>query len=136
MIEHPDIQLVRSLFDAFGTGDLDALGGLLAPDVVRTVPGSHRLSGEHRGRDAVIANLAVAGRLTRGSLRVELRWVFTTGHGQVVSVNRCTATRGATSIDEHVAVLFTISGGLIIGIVEFFERQEPFDALWGGRGAA
>ena len=62
MSEHPNAARAREGFERFVQGDLPALLDLFADDAVWHVPGSMALSGEHRGRDAIIAFLRGDGR--------------------------------------------------------------------------
>jgi uncharacterized protein (TIGR02246 family) len=57
MADHPNAELVRRAFDAFASGDLDALGAVFTDDVVWHVPGTNRFSGRFEGRDAVLDRL-------------------------------------------------------------------------------
>jgi ketosteroid isomerase-like protein len=54
MAEHPHAALVRKGYDAFSRGDMDTLRGLMAADCTQHVPGSHPLSGDFKGQDAII----------------------------------------------------------------------------------
>jgi hypothetical protein len=62
---------------------------LYAEDAVVHYPGRNRLSGEHKGRDAIRAFLETAMELTRGTLRPEIHDVL--------------------ADDEHVALLVELS---------------------------
>jgi hypothetical protein len=55
--EHPNAAVVRTAFDAFASGDLDAVGAAFTDDVVWHVPGMHRFAGRFEGRDAVVGRL-------------------------------------------------------------------------------
>ena len=66
MSEHPNAARAREGFERF-EGDLPALLDLFADDAVWHVPGSRALSGEHRGRDAIIAFLRGTAERTGGT---------------------------------------------------------------------
>ena len=53
--EHPNATAYRRAADAFRAGDLAAIAGLVANDVVWHVPGHHRRAGDVVGREAVVA---------------------------------------------------------------------------------
>lgn len=89
---HPNAELVRAGYDAFGRSDLPALLALFAPDIVWHVGGDGPLSGTHRGREAVRTLLATVFELTGGSQRLDVDEVFATDE-HVVAVVHETATR-------------------------------------------
>jgi len=57
MDQHPNAEIVRRAFDAFASGDLDALGETFTGDVVWHVPGTNRFSGRFAGRDVAMDRL-------------------------------------------------------------------------------
>ncbi|MGC0332066.1 ketosteroid isomerase-like protein [Streptomyces sp. SAI-170] len=110
MAEHPHAQLVRKGYEAFQRGDMDALRELMTADCTQHVPGSHQLSGDYKGQDAIIG---LYGRLfeeTGGSLRIELQKVLVDGRGHAVGVHHATARRGAKRIEMDECLLFRIVG--------------------------
>ena len=54
MAEHPHAQLVRTGYEAFSRGDMDTLRSMMTGDATHHVPGSHQLSGDCKGIDAVL----------------------------------------------------------------------------------
>jgi uncharacterized protein len=56
--EHPNAELVRRGYDAFIAGDMVWLNEHLHENIVWHEPGSNALSGEYKGRDAVLAHFA------------------------------------------------------------------------------
>jgi ketosteroid isomerase-like protein len=61
--EHTNAVAYRRTADAFRARDFDAIGSLVAEDVVWHVPGRHPMAGEIRGRDALVAWLSRLGAL-------------------------------------------------------------------------
>jgi ketosteroid isomerase-like protein len=51
--EHPNVQRIRSAYDAFAAADLTAALKDLAPDAVFHFNGSGPLSGDHTGIDEI-----------------------------------------------------------------------------------
>ena len=51
---HPNEELVRKGYKAFGEGDMDTLGSLYAPDAVHTTPGNNPLSSDYDGVAAIL----------------------------------------------------------------------------------
>jgi uncharacterized protein len=87
---HPNEALVRRAFDAFASGDVETLRGLMDPDSVWHAPGRNPLAGDHRGVEAILGYFAKTMELTGGSFRTEL-------HDVVAN-------------DEHAVSLFVARG--------------------------
>ncbi|MFJ4623022.1 nuclear transport factor 2 family protein [Streptomyces sp. NPDC088812] len=131
MAEHPHALLVRKGYDAFMRGDMDSLRAMMTGDCTHHVPGSHPLSGDHKGIDSIIDGYY--RRLfsdTDGSFRVALLNVFVDGRGHAVSVHRVTADRGAGHIDGNGGIVFRIVGEKITDLDECVEDMDKSDAFW------
>ena len=88
---HPDEDLTRAAFAAFGRGDLDALRDqFFAPEVRFNFPGRGALAGDHEGVAQVLAMFGRSFELTGGTIRLEV-------HDVIAS-------------DEHTVALFTARG--------------------------
>jgi len=57
MAEHPNAELARRGYEAFGTGDMAVLAELIAENAVWHLGGRNRLSGDYEGRDAIFGLL-------------------------------------------------------------------------------
>jgi ketosteroid isomerase-like protein len=55
---------VRRGYEAFGQGDMDTLRSIMTPDVVQSVPGKSRVSGDHKGVDNVLGYYGTLFELT------------------------------------------------------------------------
>src|SRR6185295_3758663 len=73
--EHPNAALTRRVFAAFGQ-DAKAVSAALSRDIVWRVPGNTVMSGEYRGRRAVIEFLRRTGLETGGTYRSALHTVL------------------------------------------------------------
>ncbi|MBK3634734.1 nuclear transport factor 2 family protein [Streptomyces sp. MBT97] len=130
MAEHPHAALVRRGYEAFTRGDMDALRGMMTGDCTHHVPGSHMLSGDFKGLDAV---MEMYGRLfseTGGSLRVDLRTVLVDGRGHAVSLHRVTADRNGRHLDDDGGIVFRIVGDKISDLDECVADIDTSDAFW------
>jgi uncharacterized protein len=58
MAEHPNAELVRRGYDAFVAGDMEWMNEHLHDNIVWHEPGNNVLSGDFKGRDAVLAHFA------------------------------------------------------------------------------
>ncbi|MBV8932132.1 MAG: nuclear transport factor 2 family protein [Kutzneria sp.] len=71
MSEHPNVELMRKVYDAFGSGDIDTAGSYWTEDAIHHYPGRNPLSGEHKGLAASIAFANKIFELTEGKLFME-----------------------------------------------------------------
>ncbi|MER6959041.1 MULTISPECIES: nuclear transport factor 2 family protein [unclassified Streptomyces] len=130
MAEHPHAMLVRKGYEAFTRGDMDALRGMMTGDCTHHVPGSHPLSGDFKGTDAIID---MYGRLfseTGGSMRVEMKSVMVDGRGHAVSMHRFIADRNGKHIDENGCIVFRIVGDKITDLDECLESIDKSNDFW------
>ncbi|MGY1500629.1 nuclear transport factor 2 family protein [Streptomyces sp. QTS52] len=131
MTEHPHAALVRKGYDAFSRGDMDTMRTLLAGDATHHVPGSHSLSGDFKGQDAIIDMYRRLGEETDGTVRVAPLNVLVDGRGHVVSMHRFTAERQGRRIDETGALVFRIVGDKITDLDECVEDIDRSNEFWG-----
>ncbi|MEI6361988.1 MAG: nuclear transport factor 2 family protein [Actinomycetes bacterium] len=66
---HPNAELIRSGYDAFAVGDLDAVAALFADDITWTHTGDHVLAGEYHGKQEVFEYFGKLLGLTNGTFR-------------------------------------------------------------------
>ncbi|MFJ9818233.1 nuclear transport factor 2 family protein [Streptomyces sp. NPDC101151] len=130
MAEHPHATLVRKSYDAFARADLDALRGLMTTDVTHHVPGSHPLSGDFKGQDAVIGMYKRLFQETGGSMRAQLRNVFVDGRGHAVALHHITAERAGRRYAEDACQVFRIVGDKITDIDECVGDIDLDNAFW------
>jgi ketosteroid isomerase-like protein len=106
---HPNEDLLRQGYDAFGRGDMEWLNEHFADDIVWHVPGQNPFAGDHRGKEAVFALFAKQMELTGGSLRLEIHDVLANDeHG--VALATVTATREGKSLQDRQAHVFHVQG--------------------------
>ncbi len=90
MADHPNAARLRRGHEAFNKGDATALREMFAEDVVWHVAGNNRLSGEHRGKEAVFAAFAKTVGVPPLIFKIELHDVL--------------------AIDEHAVALAHLTG--------------------------
>jgi len=128
--EHPHAQLVRKGYEAFSRGDMETLRTLMSGDVAHHVPGSHMLSGDFKGQDAVIDLYRRLAEETNGTLHVELSRVLVDGRGHAVSVHRFRAERQGKKIDENASIVFRVVGNKITDLDECVEDIDKSNEFW------
>ncbi|MEH0423575.1 nuclear transport factor 2 family protein [Streptomyces sp. B21-083] len=130
MTEHPHAALVRKGYDAFSRGDMDTMRTLLAADATHHVPGSHTLSGDFKGQDAIIDLYRRLVEETDGTVRVAPLTVLVDGRGHAVVVHRFTAERQGRRIDESGGIVFRIIGDKITDLDECVEDIDRSNEFW------
>src|SRR3990172_11809749 len=93
MAQHPSVELMRKVVDAFMRGDLETIRSHWADDIVYHVPGNNALAGDYKGKDGVLAYLAKLRDLAGGTLRIsEVHDVLANDEHSVL-LHRITASR-------------------------------------------
>ncbi|MBQ1088174.1 nuclear transport factor 2 family protein [Streptomyces sp. B93] len=130
MAEHAHAQLVRKGYEAFVRGDMDTLRGLIAADCTHHVPGSHPLSGDFKGQDAIIDMYGRLAQETGGTMRVELMNVMVDGRGHAVAVHHFQAERGGKKYDDTGCLIFRIVGDKVTDLDECVGDIDKADEFW------
>ena len=84
--------LVRRGYEAFNVGDLATLTELLSEDVTFYQPGGSTVSGDHRGRDEVLAYFGQLFQRSGGTFRVEVEKLYASDR-QAVVIHHATGRR-------------------------------------------
>jgi ketosteroid isomerase-like protein len=130
--EHPNVAGVREALSAYDRGDFDTLRSFLADDIVWHVGGNHPLSGDYRGRDAVVDYCARALGLTDGTLKGEpLEILVDDRHAGVF--NHVTGERNGRRLDAVLAQAITFDDqGRWTEYWALADEQDEVDAFWEG----
>lgn len=123
-------EIVRRGYQAFNTGDVETLRGLLSIDVIQHVPGASQLTGDYKGIDAVLEYYGRIGELTDGTARAHLVDVHSDGHGHAVSSHVLSATRKGTTLVTRGSILFTFIGEKATDLLELHADTPAFDAFF------
>jgi ketosteroid isomerase-like protein len=127
--EHPNVELMRRAERAFSEGDRNALMEILSEEIVVHVPGRSVLSGDHRGRDAVLAFNERIFDLSGGTYENEVHEILATDD-HIVVLQRNRARRGTKSLDVNEALVLHPEDGQIVEVWELYMDQLAFDAFW------
>jgi len=127
---HPNEDVVRQGYKAFGEGDMDTLRSLFAPDAVHVATGNSPVSGEYRGVDAILGYYGKLFELSDGTFSAELESVKVEGDDTVVATHRDRGQRGDKTLDQDENLTFTIVNGKFVRLVEEHSDQATYDAFW------
>jgi ketosteroid isomerase-like protein len=127
---HPDEELVRRGYDAFGRGDMETLREVFHPDLAWHSPGRNQLAGDHRGVEAVLGFFGRTMELTGGTFRVEVHDVVASDK-HVVGLNSVAAQRDGKTLNGRNALVFHVRDGRATEIWQFWEDQYAADEFFG-----
>jgi len=131
MQEHPNVGLIRSLFDAFRSGDVAAIQGALAPDATWHFPGERgALAGSHTGHEAILEFLARVVALTDGTFGLDVEDVLANDlHGVVFFRGHGRRPDGRT-LDNPTCLRIRFAGGRAVDVHEFVWDLEHVETFW------
>jgi ketosteroid isomerase-like protein len=125
-----NVELVEKGYAAFSTGDLDALGAVMAPDVVHRAPGNNLTSGEYRGQEELFGFYGKLFELSDGTFNIELVSAEPKGDDQVIARHRGGGTRNGRTYEGTSTIVFTIVDGKATLLDETHDDQAAVDDLW------
>ena len=127
---HPNEDLMRKGYAAFGSGDLAALNDLFSDDVVWHSPGHNQLSGDQRGKDEVFAQFGKIVELTGGTFKLDLHDVLANDdHG--VALLTATAQRDGKELNDHSVQVFHLKDGKVTESWLHVGDEQKSDEFWG-----
>ncbi|MDP2948688.1 MAG: nuclear transport factor 2 family protein [Chloroflexota bacterium] len=130
MPEHPNLSLIKKVYESFATGDYPSkLKELFREDVVWHLPGNGPLSAEHRGREAVFAAMRQFEQLSRGSIRIEVHDILA-NEEHAVALLRATATRQGKQYDSREVDIYHIRDGKVTEMWSLSEDPRVTDEFW------
>lgn len=122
-------ETIRKGYGAFSSGDMETLGGLYTDDVVQSLGGNNQFSGEHKGRDGVLALYGRLFEVSGGTYAVALQSVETNGD-KVVSVHRSTGQRDGKTLDVEESITFSFVGDKVSRLDVTSADHTAQDAFW------
>jgi ketosteroid isomerase-like protein len=127
--EHPYAIALRDGYTAFAKGDLDYIREILAEDVVHSVTGRSRISGDHRGQDEVLDFYVRVFELSGGTFHSEPYSFLADDHHGVVLVHTM-AERAGRTLDDRGVDVHRFVDGRITEIRSVAGDQHAVDAFW------
>jgi ketosteroid isomerase-like protein len=119
-----NVELVRAGFAAYNSGDLDALMGTYDP----AVEFETLLLGNHHGKEA-IRLLYEENRKNLPGYRLDPEEVIDAGDNVIAVVHLGGAGRlSQIALDDRIAFLFTIKGGLLVRQQTFSNKEDALEA--------
>ena len=127
---HPNEDLLREGYAAFGRGDLDALQNqFFAEDISWHFPGKSPFAGDYRGAGDVLGWLARTFEVSGGTVRVELNNVLASDDLGVALVT-ITAQREGRALSDDTVQVFRIRDGKATEVWSYPADLYANDAFW------
>lgn len=123
-------QLLKTAFDAWGTGDIRPLIAAMADDVTWTVSGHNSWSGSFRGKDSVRRDLlAPLGEHFEGTYTSTATRFVAEDDVVVVEARGSVATKAGPRYDNRYCFVFRVEDGRIREITEYLDTQLVAEVL-------
>ena len=120
-------QVILDYYEAYGTGDMNAVAEFFAPDIEWHIPGQHPLAGTKTGRDEV---LAFFEQLGRGAFRAELIALMADEEWVIDMHRGWSNLEGQENVDTTWVLAFRIEEGLIAEARNFAFDQAAANAFF------
>ncbi|MEE9094996.1 nuclear transport factor 2 family protein [Pseudarthrobacter phenanthrenivorans] len=124
-----DAALIRRGYEAFIAADMDTLKDLFTEDAVWHTGGTGALSGDKKGRDAILGYFGELMSRSQGTLKLTLEDVAV-GERYVIGLQSNQAQRDGKSLDQHTVIAFTVSGGKVVEALEMAEDTAKSSEFW------
>jgi ketosteroid isomerase-like protein len=129
-MNHPNMERLRAFLAAYAAKDTESIRAALADDAVWHVGGTHRMSGDYRGADAILAYFDQVGTETGGTVQLETLELLANDHRGAAFL-RVTGERAGRHLDVTMAeaIHFDEEGR----IHEFWAHatdQDAIDRFW------
>jgi ketosteroid isomerase-like protein len=109
---HPNEDLVRRGYAAFGTGDMATLGELFADDIVWHVGGRSPITGDYTGKAQVFGFFAALAERAGGTFRIDIHDVLANDEHAVALV-KVTGEREEKTLDDNGVQVFHVRDGQV-----------------------
>jgi uncharacterized protein len=127
---HPNEELVRKGYEAFGKGDIETLNDLFADDIAWNVPGRNQLAGTYRGKDEVLGVFQKTAELTGGTFKLEMHDLLA-NDDHVVGLIHATGEHDGKKLEDNSVQIFHIKNGKVTE--QWLHPGDPYatDEFWG-----
>jgi uncharacterized protein len=127
---HPNEDLLRRGYAAFGAGDIQAVMSLFADDIIWHSGGVNQLTGDYHGHDQVISYFGKLMELTGGTFRLDVHDILANDQHGTVLVTAHAEHHGKT-LDSREVNIFHLANGKATEFWAFFEDQAQVDDFFG-----
>ena len=127
--DHPNAIKLKNAHEAFQKGDLDALFGLMAPDITWHMPGVNVLAGDFVGREAIMGSFAAL------QANVDAYWAWPLDYfgsdDHVVLVALVRARKGERTLETKECLLWRVDAdGKLAEVWHMALDEKAWDAFF------
>ena len=122
-------QLIQRAYQAFGSGDLPTVFGILGQDITWHVPGSSPLSGDYKGHEQVSAFFGATMELSGSTFTIDVTDILAQGD-QVVVLCTVAAERHGQSWSSPEVHVWRVAGDQAVEFREFQGDEQTEDKFW------
>jgi ketosteroid isomerase-like protein len=119
-------EVVRRGYEAFNKADIAMLTEIFDENASSHTPGRSPIARDYQGRDAVFGQFGRYGGDTGGTLKAELKQVFTSD----VGLHHNSGKRNGKQLDTDCCIVFEVANGRIVSGREHFINLDNWDELW------
>ncbi|MEX0947174.1 MAG: nuclear transport factor 2 family protein, partial [Acidimicrobiia bacterium] len=131
MGEKENCDLVERGFEAFNSGDMATLSGLIAEDASQHIPGKSQFAGDYKGRDAMLELYGKLAEATNGTFRAALQKTEADGADTVIATYLGQGQREGKNLNTTNRLEFTIADGRYTKLVDNPDDLAGWDDFWG-----
>jgi ketosteroid isomerase-like protein len=124
-----NVATIRGGYEAFNSGDLNALAEIFDESVVWHTPGRSSLASDYQGREATFGYFGRLGAETGGTFQAEPRHLVA-DDDLVVGIQQNRAERNGKHLDVALCLVFQLKEGRIVEAWEHFHDLYAWDAFW------
>jgi ketosteroid isomerase-like protein len=129
-MEQRNVEIARIGYKAFNEAHIEDAMETIDDDIVWHVGGDNPLSGDYKGKDAVLEFFAKFGQLTEGTYEADIHDILASGDHTVV-IGTSTATRhGRTHSSRFVDIIHPAGNGKAKEFWRFPEDQAADDQFY------
>lgn len=129
MADHPNLDILRRGYAAYGSGDLDTVNELFADDIVWHVAGRSQISGDYTGKEQVFGFFGKLQELSGGTSRLDVHDIVA-GDEHGVAIVSESAERNGRSHTSRAAHVFHLRDGKVTEMWDAQVDQYSSDEFW------
>ncbi len=123
---HPNEELLRRGYEAFGAGDLDTVLSIFSEDISWHIGGDSPLTGDYKGHQEVMGFFARLMELSGGTFRLQVHDILANDtHGAAMVVAH--AEREGRTLEGRAVHTWHLAGGKATEFWSFEEDQGALD---------
>jgi ketosteroid isomerase-like protein len=129
-VTHPNEDLLRKGYDAFGKGDLETLRNeVFDPNLKWHVPGRNQIAGDYNGVDEVFGFFGKIAELSGGNFGLEVHDVVA-NDTHVIGLVTAKGQRDGKTLEDHNVHIWHVQNGKLTEFWGHAQDQYAVDDFW------